>query len=131
MAEEEDSVGLSAGTKVAILMISLGQETTAEVMKYLTDIEIEQIAQNIAELDVVTTEQEDEVLEEFEQMLIAGQYVSQGGMDFARGALEKAMGPRKAQALLDRVSSTTSSGCLLYTSPSPRDGLLSRMPSSA
>ena len=23
------------------------------------------------------------------------------------------------------------SGCLLYTSPSPRDGLLSRMPSSA
>ena len=26
---------------------------------------------------------------------------------------------------------TTSSDCLLYTSPSPRDGLLSRMPSSA
>ena len=25
----------------------------------------------------------------------------------------------------------TSTGCLLYTSPSPRDGLLSRMPSSA
>ena len=25
----------------------------------------------------------------------------------------------------------SSSGCLLYTSPSPRDGLLSRMPSSA
>ena len=24
-----------------------------------------------------------------------------------------------------------SDGCLLYTSPSPRDGLLSRMPSSA
>ncbi|HAA75975.1 TPA: hypothetical protein DCE37_12750 [Candidatus Latescibacteria bacterium] len=69
-------------------------------MKCLTDIEIERIAQNIAELEVVTTEQEDEVLEEFEQMLIAGQYVSQGGIDFARGALEKAMGPRKAQALL-------------------------------
>ena len=26
---------------------------------------------------------------------------------------------------------TTSIACLLYTSPSPRDGLLSRMPSSA
>ena len=25
----------------------------------------------------------------------------------------------------------SNSGCLLYTSPSPRDGLLSRMPSSA
>ena len=52
MAEEEERVGLSAGTKVAILMISLGQEPTAEVMKYLTDIAIDQIAQNIAELDV-------------------------------------------------------------------------------
>ena len=29
------------------------------------------------------------------------------------------------------MSQTTSRGCLLYTSPSPRDGLLSRMPSSA
>ena len=29
------------------------------------------------------------------------------------------------------VSTVTTNGCLLYTSPSPRDGLLSRMPSSA
>ena len=63
------------------------------MIKYFTDFEIEQIAQSIAELDVVTTEQEDEVLEEFEQLLIAGKFVSHGGMDFARGALEKALGP--------------------------------------
>jgi flagellar motor switch protein FliG len=108
--EKDDGEDVPARTKVAVLMIALGQETTAEVMKYLTDFEIEQIAQSIAELDVVTTEQEDDVLEEFEQLLIAGKYVSQGGMDFARGALEKALGPRKAQGLLDRVTSTTSSG---------------------
>ena len=119
MAEELDEDEISARQKVAILMISLGQETTAEVMKYLTDYEIEQIAQTISELEVVTTEQEDEVLEEFEQMLIAGQYVSQGGMGFARGALEKAMGPRKAQALLDRVSSTTTSGFYMLRNVDP------------
>ena len=51
---EEEEIGdeVPARQKVAVLMISLGQETTAEVMKYLTDIEIEQIAQSIAELDV-------------------------------------------------------------------------------
>ena len=32
---------------------------------------------------------------------------------------------------LDALLSSVQSGCLLYTSPSPRDGLLSRMPSSA
>ena len=31
----------------------------------------------------------------------------------------------------DALEATLSGGCLLYTSPSPRDGLLSRMPSSA
>ena len=51
MAEEEEEGGveISARQKVAILMIALGQETTAEVMKYLTDFEIEGIAQAIAE----------------------------------------------------------------------------------
>ena len=107
---KEEEPGLSARQKVGVLMIALGQDAAAEVMKYLADMEVEQIAQAISELDVVTTEQEDEVLEEFEQLLVAGKYVSQGGLEFARGALEKALGPRKAQALLDRVNSTTSSG---------------------
>ena len=116
---EEEPDELPARRKVAILMIALGQETTAEVMKYLADVEVEQIAQSISELDVVTTEQEDEVLEEFESLLLAGKYVSQGGMDFDRGALEKALGPRKAQALLDRVSSTTSSGFYMLKNVDP------------
>ncbi len=119
MAEEEDDHEIPARQKIAVLRISLGQETTAEVMKYLTDMEIEMIAQSISEMEVVTTEQEDEVLEEFEAMLLAGKYVSQGGMDFARGALEKALGPRKAQALLDRVSSTTTSGFYMLRNVDP------------
>ncbi len=119
MAEEEEDREVPARQKIAVLMISLGQETTAEVMKYLTDMEIEMIAQSISEMEVVTTEQEDEVLEEFEAMLLAGKYVSQGGMDFARGALEKALGPRKAQALLDRVSSTTTSGFYMLRNVDP------------
>ena len=108
-----------ASQKVAILMIALGQETTAEVLKYLSDQEIERIAQSISEMETVTTEQEDEILGEFEQLLMAGKYVSQGGMDFARGALEKAMGPRRAQDLLDRVSSTTASGFYMLRNVEP------------
>ena len=60
MPKEEDDDIMPAQQKVAILMIALGQETTAEVMKYLTDREVEQIAQTISELDLVTTEQEDD-----------------------------------------------------------------------
>ena len=116
---EEEATEIAATTKVAILMIALGQDATAEVMKYLSEMEVEGIAEAIAGLEVVTTEQEDEVLEEFEQLLLAGKYVSQGGMDFARGALEKALGPRNAQALLDRVTSTTSSGFYMLRNVDP------------
>ena len=35
------------------------------------------------------------------------------------------------RAVIAGVVNAVADGCLLYTSPSPRDGLLSRMPSSA
>jgi flagellar motor switch protein FliG len=119
LREEVEVDELSAYAKVAILMIALGQDTTAEVMKYMNDMEIEQVAQSIAELEVVTTEQEDEILGQFEQLLLAGKYVSQGGIDFARGALEKALGPRRAEDLLDRVNSTATSGFYMLRNVDP------------
>lgn len=117
--QEEVAEELGARARVAILMIALGQETTAEVMKHMNDYEIEEIAQSISELEVVTTEHEDQVLEEFEQLLLAGEYVSQGGMDFARGALERAIGPRRASQLLDRVNSTKTSGFYMLKNVDP------------
>ena len=116
MAETE---GFSSRQKVAIRMIALGQDTSAEILKYLNDYEIEDIAQTIAELRTVTTDQEDEVLEEFETLLMAGKYISMGEIDFARGTLEKAMGPRRAQTMLDRVTATTSGGFYLLRNIAP------------
>ena len=114
-----DTEGFTSRQKVAVLMIALGQDTSAEILKYLNDYEIEDIAQTIAELRTVTTDQEDEVLEEFETMLMAGKYVSMGGIDFARGTLEKAMGPRRAQSMLDRVTATTTGGFYLLRNIAP------------
>ncbi|MDA0337462.1 MAG: flagellar motor switch protein FliG [bacterium] len=109
-AEGEEEHELPVMQKVAILFVALGQETAGEVLKFLSDYEIEEITQSVANLKTVTVEMQDKVLAEFEQHLLAGEWVSQGGMDFARGALERAVGPRKAQEILDRVASTVSSG---------------------
>ena len=45
--------------------------------------------------------------------------------------LTKPIDPAELRKILNKILGKTSSSCLLYTSPSPRDGLLSRMPSSA
>ena len=116
---EEEESELPVMQKVAILMIALGEESSGEVMKHLSDFEVEEITQAIAALKNVPTELMTQVLEEFEQLLLAGEWVSQGGIDFARSALERAVGPRKAQEILDRVATRVSSGFYMLKNVSP------------
>ena len=61
----------------------------------------------------------DRILQEFEQSLMAGDWISQGGVDFARAALERAVGPRKAQEILERVTSKVSSGFYMLINVAP------------
>ncbi len=113
---EED---LPVMTRVAILFVALGQEASGEVLKYLADFEVEEITQAIANLKNISVAQQDKVLEEFEQHMLAGAWVSQGGLDFARQALERAVGPRRAQEILDRVMHTVSSGFFMLKNVAP------------
>ena len=96
--------------KAAIRLVAMGEEAAAEVMKFLNDGEIETITPAVAALENVTAEVQGGELEALKQELIAGERESRGGMDFARGALERAVGPRKAQEILDRVGRTTTPG---------------------
>ena len=53
-------------------------------------------------------------------------------IQFLQDALRKlAKAVREVSGGLIDLDKTSPNTCLLYTSPSPRDGLLSRMPSSA
>ena len=123
LAAESDQGGdddaLPIMQKVAILMVAVGQETAGEMMKFLSDYEIEEITRAVAHLKNVTIEMQDRVMEEFCQHLEAGEWFSQGGMDFARGALERAVGPRKAQEILDRVARSVSSGFYILKNVAP------------
>ena len=105
--------------KVAIVMVALGEEVSGEVMKHLADREIEEITQAITSLKNVSVDIMDRILEEFEASLMAGEWVSQGGVDFARQALERAVGPRKAQEILDRISSQVTSGFYMLRNVPP------------
>ena len=54
----------------------------------------------------------------------------QQGTEESRQA-QRDIGRKAGQELKEAIARGTTNTCLLYTSPSPRDGLLSRMPSSA
>jgi len=115
-AEERE---LPLHQKIAIVMVALGEEGAGEVMKHLQDRDVEAITQAIAGLKNIPTAVVDRVLEEFEHHLLAGEWISQGGTDFARAALERAVGPRKAQEILERISTQVSSGFYMLKNVAP------------
>lgn len=100
---DESTQDFSPRQKIAVLMIALGEEATAEIMKHLNDDDVESIAQALSELDTVSTDQMDAVLEEFEELLRSGVGAGEGGPAFARSVLEKAVGEEKANQMLGNV----------------------------
>ncbi len=95
--------GLRGPVKAAIMMVTLGQEACAQIFKSLDDADIESITAEIARLDGITQDTRQTVLEEFHQMAVAQKFILQGGVDYARQALEAAVGPRRAREILEKV----------------------------
>src|SRR5260370_30401316 len=91
--------------KAAILLVTLGEEASAELLRQLEDQEVQDLGREIARLSSVTSEQAESVLDEFHQMSVAHQYVLKGGMDYARKLLNAAYGPEAAKKVLDRLVS--------------------------
>lgn len=90
--------------KVAALLIVLGPGTASEVLKNITDDDLlEQVTLDIASLNKVPTELLTSILEEFKAIFQASNYLSAGGMNYAKELLEKAYGGDQAKKILDRL----------------------------
>ncbi|MCA0437353.1 MAG: flagellar motor switch protein FliG [Austwickia sp.] len=92
--------------KAAILLVQLGTEHSASIMKTLRPAEVEAISAEIARLDSVDVETLDEVLEEFRQLAQARQYYVQGGVNFAEEVLIATMGQERAHEVMQRLTAS-------------------------
>ena len=89
--------------KAAILMVIIGDQASAEILKQLEEDEVEEIGREVAKMSSITTEQAESVLEEFYEMTVAHDYVLRGGVDYARKMLISTFGPEAAVKMLDRL----------------------------
>jgi flagellar motor switch protein FliG len=94
---------LNGEQKAAILLISLGPEISSDVFKELKEEHVEQVALQIANLKKVSPAERDAVMEETYQLSMAEEYISQGGVDYARDVLEKALGEQRAIEIINRL----------------------------
>jgi flagellar motor switch protein FliG len=89
--------------KAAILMITLGDQASGQILKQLDEEEVHAIGREIARISSIPTEQAETVLEEFYQMSVAHDYVLKGGIDYARKLLVNAFGPDHGKKIMDRL----------------------------
>jgi flagellar motor switch protein FliG len=89
--------------KAAIVMVALGSGASSAILKHLDEKDIELLTTEIARLDDISLEIRQAVLQEFTALSMAYQYISQGGIDYARSILEDALGTRKAKEIMERV----------------------------
>ncbi len=92
--------------KVAILMLTLGEETSAALMRQLSEDEVQTISREVARISAVPPEVAEVVLEEFQQMMTARDIVLRGGLEEARRLLVTAFGPEAAEKILHHLSRT-------------------------
>ncbi|AIF66374.1 MULTISPECIES: flagellar motor switch protein FliG [Terribacillus] len=97
---------LTGKQKAAVLMISLGADTAANVYKHLTEEEIERMSLEISSVKKVDSTEKESIIDQFHQIAIAQDYISQGGIAYAKSILEKALGVDEAAAIMNRLTST-------------------------
>ncbi|UYZ00512.1 flagellar motor switch protein FliG [Peribacillus frigoritolerans] len=106
MTERKKKAGLTGKQKAAILLISLGPDVSASVYKHLTEEEIERLTLEISGVRKVDSRDKEEILEEFHNIALAQDYISQGGIGYAKQILEKALGTDQATAIINRLTSS-------------------------
>jgi flagellar motor switch protein FliG len=97
---------LTGREKAAILLISLGTERASQIYKHLKEEEIEQLTLEIANLRKVDSDVKDAILEEFYEICLAKNYIAEGGIEYAKEVLEKALGGQKALELINKLTSS-------------------------
>lgn len=97
---------LSGLQKAAILLLTLGEEASAELMRQLSESEVQSVSREVARTSSVTPGQAESILDEFQQMVMARDFVLKGGLDHARRMLVGAFGPEAAERILAHLSRT-------------------------
>lgn len=95
---------LTGRRKAATVLLALGPERSAEVLRHLSQSEVEDLILEVLKIGTLGEDQTSQVFEEFYQIAVAQDYLAVGGTDYARELLVKALGEDRAREILARLS---------------------------
>ncbi len=89
--------------KAAVLMLALGEEGAAEVMKYLGPREVQKLGEAMTSMKAIPREQVEQALASFNEVADQNSSLGLDSDEYIRSVLTKALGDDKASSLLNRI----------------------------
>jgi len=103
----KDRTKLTGVQKAAIFIMTLGPDISAPILKRLPESELQKITFEIANMPKVKKEVKEEVLKEFVDINKAKDFLLEGGFEYAKNLLSKALGSQRAMEIIEKVSEIT------------------------
>jgi flagellar motor switch protein FliG len=98
---------LSGAQKAAMVLVHLGRDRAAKVLRSMRESEVEELMSEVARLGDVDPKSMSKTLSEFRDMASAQVYFARGGLNFAKDMLEETLGRERAREIVERLSMTT------------------------
>jgi len=95
---------MSIAEKIAILLLQIGEDNTSAIFAHMNVESITEISKFIATNTTIDKPIATAVLEEFHAIFQSGQYITSGGLEYARELLYRTLGPEEAKKVLDKLS---------------------------
>jgi flagellar motor switch protein FliG len=90
--------------KLAALLVILGSDSAAQILKSLDEAEMELVSAEMSKLSLITQEMRQEILREFSDMAVQASSSALGGAAYTKSVLEKSVGLFRASDIIGRVS---------------------------
>ena len=90
--------------KAAILLVTLGVDRSSAVLQNLAEGELERVLLALSEAGTVPLDVRRAVLSETNDLVMAGDSIQTGGIEYTRQLLARAVGPRRGAEILERIA---------------------------
>lgn len=98
-----DSAKLNGTQRAAVLLLTLGEDNAAEVLKHMGPKEVQKVGSAMAGMTNVPREQVSRVLEYFSESVQEQTALGVGSEDYIRTVMVEALGQDKAKGVMDRI----------------------------
>jgi flagellar motor switch protein FliG len=105
-AAKSTALEITGLRKAAILLVQLGRDRAAKVLKRLPDAVVEELTAEIVRLKDVSSLESKDVMASAHAELMEARDVTRGGMDLARALLNEGLGSDRADEIMERLGAT-------------------------